>query len=237
MMILAEVGDVVWQALIAGVVTVLIGWMQARTKSAVDESAKQADAQAAATGAKMDGLAKVADATHTLVNSNFGVQLKISALALHRVAELTGHPDDKAAAEIAEKAYQEHLAKQAVVDAAVPSGPAGERESMRSGSTPVLVAIVAVAFLGIAGLIALHYGQTTIDSTLAGQVVIIVGGVLAFLYKAYTDEQSKQEAAVELRRNSAITEATAETVGVNVARVNTESAAAETKRGAGEGGT
>jgi len=65
---------------------------------------------------KMDILVKVANDTHTLVNSNMGVQLKISAVALRRVANLTKEPDDIAAADLAEKALSSHEAKQTIVD-------------------------------------------------------------------------------------------------------------------------
>src|SRR5687767_14625286 len=43
---------------------------------------------------RLDALAKVAESTHTLVNSNMSVQLKISAVALRRIAELTKDPGD-----------------------------------------------------------------------------------------------------------------------------------------------
>jgi len=54
---------------------------------------------------------------HTLVNANMGAQLKISAVALRRVADLTKHPDDAIAAETAERLLAEHVSKQAAVDA------------------------------------------------------------------------------------------------------------------------
>lgn len=68
------------------------------------------------TNAKLEGLAKVADATHTLVNSAMCTQLKISAVALRRVADLTKHPDDVAAAELAEKGLVEQVDKQKIAD-------------------------------------------------------------------------------------------------------------------------
>ena len=71
---------------------------------------------------KMDILVKVANDTHTLVNSNMGVQLKISAVALRRVANLTKEPDDIAAADLAEKALSSHEAKQTIVDSRNKSG-------------------------------------------------------------------------------------------------------------------
>lgn len=67
--------------------------------------------------AKLEGLAKVARATHTLVNSSMSAQLKISAIALRRVAELTKSPIDKRAADLAEHLLAEHEAKQVLVDA------------------------------------------------------------------------------------------------------------------------
>lgn len=63
-----------------------------------------------------DVLTKVTNDTHTLVNSNMGVQLKLNSLTSARVAALTGHADDLAAAEIAKLAYDEHVKKQAIVD-------------------------------------------------------------------------------------------------------------------------
>lgn len=73
--------------------------------------------------AKLDGIAAVAldtqktgEQVHTLVNSNMGVQLRISMIALKRLADLTKDPDDIAAAEQATKLYREHEAKQAKVD-------------------------------------------------------------------------------------------------------------------------
>ena len=54
--------------------------------------------------------------THTLVNSNMGSQLKLTAVALRRVAELTENEDDFNAAVEAEKLLADHVRKQAVVD-------------------------------------------------------------------------------------------------------------------------
>jgi len=54
--------------------------------------------------------------THTLVNSNMGVQLKLNMLVTQRMANITHAQDDIAAAEIAKLAYEEHIKKQAIVD-------------------------------------------------------------------------------------------------------------------------
>lgn len=48
------------------------------------------------------------DAIHTLVNGGLGVQLKIASVALRRVADLTLDRADREAADLAEKAYQDH---------------------------------------------------------------------------------------------------------------------------------
>ena len=53
---------------------------------------------------------------HTLVNSNFAIQLKVSAAALRRVADLTKDPADAKIAVEAEQLMQNHVAKQTVVD-------------------------------------------------------------------------------------------------------------------------
>lgn len=50
------------------------------------------------------------NAIHTLANGAFTAQLSIAAVALRRLADTTGHPDDAKAAELAEKALSEHKA-------------------------------------------------------------------------------------------------------------------------------
>ena len=89
----------------------------AKTAKKVEEVKETLEVEKAATTEKLNDIAKVADATHTLVNSSMSAQLKISAVALRRIAELTNHPEDKAAAVLAEKMDKEHTVKQAVVDA------------------------------------------------------------------------------------------------------------------------
>jgi hypothetical protein len=70
-----------------------------------------------ASGKQLTSLSKVTNDTHTLVNSNMGIQLRLNTVALKRIAELTNDPKDVVAAELADTAYQEHLKKQALVDA------------------------------------------------------------------------------------------------------------------------
>jgi len=66
---------------------------------------------------QLTGIAVVADKTHTLVNSNMGAQLTISAVALRRIASLTKDPKDIEVAEEAERLLADHAKKQARVDA------------------------------------------------------------------------------------------------------------------------
>lgn len=72
--------------------------------------------------------AKVADATHTLVNKNMGTQLRVSAALAMRVANLTNDPQDVLIWEEADKQRKIHDEQQAKVDAKNPDGvqPAGK---------------------------------------------------------------------------------------------------------------
>ncbi len=65
---------------------------------------------------KLDNIVKVANDTHTLVNSNMGVQLRLNAELSRWKAESTKTPEDEQAAVTSEGMYQDHLRKQAVVD-------------------------------------------------------------------------------------------------------------------------
>src|SRR5678815_2998734 len=72
--------------------------------------------QNAETTGKMDEIARVGVDTHTLVNSNMGVQLKLNAALSRRMANITKSNEDIQAAELAEIALAEHIKKQAIVD-------------------------------------------------------------------------------------------------------------------------
>jgi hypothetical protein len=79
---------------------------------------------AAASNVKLDDIAVMSNGTHKLVNSAMIVQLKISAMALRRVADLTEDPRDIEAAELAEQLLREQLVRQASVDALSLAPPA-----------------------------------------------------------------------------------------------------------------
>lgn len=69
------------------------------------------------TNGKLNDIKETGETVHKLVNANMGAQLKISYLALKRVAELTQNEDDIAARDIAKKLLEEHEEKQRMVDA------------------------------------------------------------------------------------------------------------------------
>lgn len=65
---------------------------------------------------KSEEAKKVNDATHTLVNSNMGVQLKIAMRLAEKVAKLTKKKEDIEDAKATKRLYEEHMAKQSQVD-------------------------------------------------------------------------------------------------------------------------
>lgn len=77
---------------------------------------RRAEVKAAVRDQAIAAIADTGEKTHILVNSSFSAQLKISALALRRIADLTKHPDDEDAAKVAERLFHEHEQKQATVD-------------------------------------------------------------------------------------------------------------------------
>lgn len=93
-LIMIAMSDLVWQAIIAGIVTLALAWMNLR----------------------LGKIAKTAESVHTLVNSAMGSQLKLNAVATQRLAILTGSPVDVEAANVAEKALKSHESKQATED-------------------------------------------------------------------------------------------------------------------------
>lgn len=113
--VMFAIGDTVWNGVIAGVVAVVLAWMNlriGRIAGVTDKTAMVAEK----TAAVAEKTAVVAEKTHILVNSNMGVQLKIAAVALRRIAFMTSNLDDSKAAEIAENLLKEHEVKQSTVD-------------------------------------------------------------------------------------------------------------------------
>ena len=77
------------------------------------------------TARKLEDLSTLAHSTHQLVNSAMSNQLKITAIALGRIATMTGDPKDQDTAKLAENAYQEHLSKQQIIDEQAAAGNKG----------------------------------------------------------------------------------------------------------------
>lgn|GEM_PF-3892992 len=153
-LLIGVVGDVVWQALIAALLAIVLAvinvWQTKITKKAIEDGTKQnaetakgqaVKVQEAATLAnvaaskveevridlkaasekadgKIDSLARVADATHILVNNNMQIALDSYATMARRMATATGDPKDIEIAEAAEQALVIHKGKQANLDSA-----------------------------------------------------------------------------------------------------------------------
>lgn len=66
--------------------------------------------------AALDELLKMAVSIQALVNGKWTIQLRLTAVALRRLAELTRLPEDIAAAVLAEKLLSEHIAQQSAAD-------------------------------------------------------------------------------------------------------------------------
>lgn len=108
-MLFAEMSDVTWQAIIAAVVTIVLAYLQQRNKNA-------AAADTAKVEAKVEEVSKIAVSTHAVVNGKMALQLQRNATVTRRLATLTKEPADIIAAELAEKLYHEHMAKQTLAD-------------------------------------------------------------------------------------------------------------------------
>lgn len=87
--------DVVWNAIIAGVVTIVLAIINHR----------------------LGKIAETGEKTHTLVNSNMGVQLRLHAVTSRRLADVLNTPETEEIAQLAAKMLEEHESKQATVDA------------------------------------------------------------------------------------------------------------------------
>jgi hypothetical protein len=87
------------------------------TATKVEEVKMKLETTDSDTKEKLDVIKVVADKTHDLVNGAMSAQLKISAVALRRVADLSKHESDTTAADLAERALSEHELKQQMVAA------------------------------------------------------------------------------------------------------------------------
>ncbi len=90
-------------------------------KTALEDANIKSDKQMAKQTAIINETKETTEKVHILVNSSMSAQLKISMMALRRIAAMTKHPEDIVAAETAEKLFREHEVKQGKVDAEMPS--------------------------------------------------------------------------------------------------------------------
>lgn len=132
---LFALGDIVYQAFIAGVVTMVMAYMAQRASAKAEEvklalarsdvaAAQRAAELAHTVGAiaqeydhKLTAIAKTGEAVHVLVNSNMAIQLKLNATVTRRLANMTHDETDGIAADLAEQLFHEHERKQKQVDA------------------------------------------------------------------------------------------------------------------------
>jgi len=100
--LLFAMADVFWSGLFSTITAILLGYLSYRTNLQ---------------DTKLKKIEKTGEQTHILVNSNMAVQLKISAIALRRLANMPkATEEDRVAADLAEKALIEHNLKQEHVD-------------------------------------------------------------------------------------------------------------------------
>lgn len=112
--------DIFWQTLIGGGVTIVLAYMQLRTKQAIERTASAAaheTRQVRNTLAETTSVtAGKLDAIHVLVNKRYGAALdRIYRLAL-KVAASHDTPENRADVEQAKKDMADHEAQQKIVD-------------------------------------------------------------------------------------------------------------------------
>lgn len=129
--------DIVWQALIAGVVAIVLAAIQVWAAQLAARKAEEIKTEASKAavkveevrtdlqdvnkehGKKLDSIAKVSKETHKLVNSSMSIQLELNATVTQRLAQLTKGTDmgeaDAAIAAAAKKLYEEHKQREEVI--------------------------------------------------------------------------------------------------------------------------
>ncbi len=117
----AAISDNALAIIVAAVVAGYVEWSRQRTARMVAGVKADLKTSDKVNTEKLDSIEKTGRAVHFLTNSSMLQQLRISSLALRRIAILTnGTPQnegDVEAAEQAEKLYADHALKQTYVDA------------------------------------------------------------------------------------------------------------------------
>jgi hypothetical protein len=112
--------DSFWVFLGLVLTAIVNGYVSLKTKKAVETTAADAANKLvmtnSATDSKLAKIDKTTNDVHTLVNSNMGTQLRLAAVALRRLADLTKEQADIDAATLAEEMLDAHVKKQEIVD-------------------------------------------------------------------------------------------------------------------------
>lgn len=105
--------ETLWNAVIAGCVTIALAWIQSRAASkvaqkveGVKEDLKAGDAVVAQ---ELVTIRETGEKTHSIVNSERTQMLRFSAILARRVATLSGHADDDTVAKAAEELLRKNL--------------------------------------------------------------------------------------------------------------------------------
>ncbi len=123
---------------------------QAETSRHVEDVKDALKQSTVAAAVKADEGLKIAKDTHTLVNSNMGVQLRLNAELSRWKANQTGLPEDARAADVAERMIREHEAKQRLVDDATPAAPVADAGQASESVTPADAALGAAVVQKVA---------------------------------------------------------------------------------------
>lgn len=123
---------------------------QAETSRHVEDVKDALKQSTVAASVKADEGLKIAKDTHTLVNSNMGVQLRLNAELSRWKADQTGLAEDARAADVAEQMIREHESKQRLVDDATPAAPVADAGKASEGVTPADAALGAAVVQKIA---------------------------------------------------------------------------------------
>jgi hypothetical protein len=92
--------------------TLLMAYLMAKLNHKQDVTSTQVREASS----QITDIAKVAESTHTLVNSNMGIQLELNMAVTGRLAAITKDPMDIEAAKLAKDNYLSHQMKQSIVD-------------------------------------------------------------------------------------------------------------------------
>lgn len=127
--------DIVLQAIIAGIVTIVLAWMSHRTKTSVEKVGAAAEMTAVVVaskveqvaaelggvrvvqGVKLDEIKHVADKTHTLVDGSMTVQLRFNAIMARELANIKKTEESEKVAAAAETALASHEEQQRKIEA------------------------------------------------------------------------------------------------------------------------